>query len=48
MFYDLDWNMNSYSNEFKIHMEDVVLIIIILQKSDKGFVYLYKILYKWT
>ena len=29
--------MNSYSNEFKSHMEDFVLIMIILQKSDKGF-----------
>ena len=24
MFYDLDWNTNSYSNEFKSHMEVLV------------------------
>ena len=29
--------MNSYSNEFKSHMEDFILITIILLKSDKGF-----------
>ena len=29
--------MNSYSNEFKSHMEDFILIIIILLKSDKDF-----------
>ena len=33
----MTWNTNSYSNEFKSHMEDFVLIIIILLKSDKGF-----------
>ena len=32
MFYDLDWNTNSYSSEFKSHMEDFILI-----NSDKGF-----------
>ena len=37
MFYDLDWSRNSYSNEFKGQMEDFILIIIILQQSDKGF-----------
>ena len=29
--------MNSYSSEFKSHMEDFILVIIILLKSDKGF-----------
>ena len=37
MFYDLDWNMNSSSNELKSHMEDFILIIIMLLKSDEGF-----------
>ena len=37
MFYDLDWNTNSYSSEFKSHMEAFILIIIVLQRSDKGF-----------
>ena len=32
MFYDLDWNTNSYSSEFKSHMVDFILI-----KSDEGF-----------
>ena len=48
-------NDNSYSSEFKSHMEDFILIIIILLKSDEGFGsgkkvvgYLYKILFKWT
>ena len=25
MFYDLHWNRNSYSSEFKSHMEDFIL-----------------------
>ena len=37
MFYDLDGNTNSYSNEFKSHMEDFIFIVIILLKSDKDF-----------
>jgi hypothetical protein len=37
MFYDLDWNTNSYSSEFKSHIEDFILIIIILINSEKGF-----------
>ena len=37
MFYDLDTNTNSSSNELKSHMEDFILIIIMLQQSDKGF-----------
>ena len=48
MFYDLETNTNSSSNELKSHMEDFILIIIILLKSDKGFGstlvgYIYKI-----
>ena len=30
-------NKNSYSSEFKSHMEDFILIIMILLKSDEGF-----------
>ena len=37
MFYDLDWNTNSYSNELKSHMQDFILIMIMLQKSEEGF-----------
>ena len=37
MFYDLDTNTNSSSNELKSHMEDFILIIIILQQSDEVF-----------
>ena len=37
MFYDLDTNRNSSSNELKSYMEDFLLIIIMLQQSDKGF-----------
>ena len=37
MFYDLDTNTNSSSNELKSHMEDFILITIKLQQSDKGF-----------
>ena len=37
MIYDLDTNTNSSSNELKSHMEDFILIIIMLQQSDKGF-----------
>ena len=29
--------MNSSSNELKSHMEDFILIIIMLQQSDEGF-----------
>ena len=37
MFYDLDTNTNSYSNDLKSHMEDFMLIVIMLQQSDDGF-----------
>ena len=37
MFYDLDTNTNSSSNELKSDMEDFILIIIMLQQSDEGF-----------
>ena len=37
MFYDLETNTNSSSNELKSHMEDFILIIIILQQSDEVF-----------
>ena len=37
MFYDLETNTNSSSNELKSHMEDFILIIIMLQQSYKGF-----------
>ena len=37
MFYDLDANTNSSSNELKSKMGDFILIIIMLQQSDKGF-----------
>ena len=37
MFYDLDTNTNSSSKELKSHMEDFILIIIMLQQSGKGF-----------
>jgi hypothetical protein len=37
MFFDLDTNTNSSSNEIKSHMEDFILITIKLQQSDKGF-----------
>ena len=36
MFYDLN-TTNSSSNESKSHMEDFILIIIMLQQSDKSF-----------
>ena len=29
--------MNSYSSEFKSHMDDFIYIMILLLKSDKGF-----------
>ena len=35
MFYDLETNTNSSSNELKSHMEDFILIM--LHQSDKGF-----------
>ena len=37
MFYDLNWNMNSSSNELKSHMEDFIYIIITILKGDKDF-----------
>ena len=37
MFYDLDTDTNSSSNEWKSHMEAFILIIIMLQQSDEGF-----------
>ena len=37
MFYDLDTNTDSSSNDLKCHMEDFILIIIMLLKSDEGF-----------
>ena len=37
MFYDQDTNTNSSSDELKSHMEDFILIIIMLLKSDEGF-----------
>ena len=37
MFYDLNTNTNSSSNELKCHMEDFILIIIMLQQSNEGF-----------
>ena len=37
MFYDLETNTNSSSNELKSHMDEFILIIIMLQQSDKGF-----------
>ena len=37
MFYDLDINTASSSNELKSHMEDFILLVIMLQQSDKGF-----------
>ena len=36
MFYDLETNTNSSSNELKSHMEDFILIIIMLQQSGEG------------
>ena len=38
MFYELDANTNSSFNELKCHMEDFILIIIILQQSDEVLV----------
>ena len=35
MFYDLDWNMNSSSNDLKSHMEDFIFILAMLLKSDE-------------
>ena len=37
MFYDLETNTNSSPNELKSHMEDFILIIIMLQQSYKDF-----------
>ena len=37
MFYDLDTNTNSSSNELKSHVEDFILITIMLQQNDEGF-----------
>ena len=37
MFYDLETNTNSSSNELKIHMEDFIIIIIMSQQSYEGF-----------
>ena len=37
MLYDLETNTNSSSNELKSHMEDFILIIIMLQQSYEGF-----------
>ena len=37
MFYDLETNTNSSSNELKSHMDEFILIIIMLQQSYKGF-----------
>ena len=37
MFYDLETNTNSYSNELKSHMDEFILIIIMLQQSYEGF-----------
>ena len=37
MFYELDTNTTSSSNELKSHMEDFKLIIIMSQQSDEGF-----------
>ena len=37
MFYDLDTNTNSSSNELKSHIENFILIISMLQQSEKGF-----------
>ena len=36
MFYDLDWNTNSYSKSLKAIWRTILTIIILL-KSDKGF-----------
>ena len=36
MFNDLETNTNSSSNELKRHMEDFILIIIMLQQSGEG------------
>ena len=37
MFYDLETDTNSSSNELKSHMEDFILIIIMQQQSGEGF-----------
>ena len=37
MFFDPDTNTYSSFNELKSHMEDFMLIIIMLLKSDEGF-----------
>ena len=37
MFYDLEIDTNSSSDELKSHMEAFILIIIMLLKSDEGF-----------
>ena len=37
MFYDLETNTNSYSNELKSHMDEFILIILMLQQSYEGF-----------
>jgi hypothetical protein len=36
LFYDLETNTNSSSNELKSHMEEFILIIIMLLKSDES------------
>ena len=37
MFYDLETDTNSSSNELKSHMKEIILIIIMLQQSYEGF-----------
>ena len=37
MFYDLDCSKHLSSKELKSHMEDFILLILMLLKSDKGF-----------
>ena len=37
MFYDLETITNSSSNELKSHMDEFILIIIMLQQSYEGF-----------
>ena len=37
MFYDLETSTNSSSNELKSHMDEFILIIIMLQQSYEGF-----------
>ena len=37
MFHDLETNKNSSSNELRSHMDEFILIIIMLQQSYEGF-----------